>query len=311
MVFLLRPRIQPWIQAARPAAHPMIFIPLFIGQALAWQMHGHQQHSLTFFLYTFLFGVLFQIYLLYLNDHADEAIDRTNEQYWLSGGSRVLPEGKLRASDLLLGANVVLVAMVGLTLILALFLDRPWMPVGAALAIGLCWAYNLHPLQLSYRGYGEILQGLGCGGLLPLIGFYMQQGSLQGFPWSALIPLYLIFHAGNIITALPDFSSDRAGGKRTCPVRHGEYRARKTVLFLLCLACVSVVFANLFMSPIALALIVIPCGLMLTTVVTSGVLQKASVANFPICKKFVCLTSASQAWLLCAWAAALLMDNSL
>lgn len=304
----IRARIQPWVQAARPAAHPIIFAPLLIGQVLA--IHAHQQFSAVLFLHTLLFGVLYQVHLLYLNDYADAAIDKTNAQYWLSGGSRVLPDGKLRRRDLLVGANAALVVMVGYAFLLVVFLERPWMIVAMAMAVGLSWAYNMRPLQLSYRGHGEIVQGLGCGILLPLIGFYMQQGSLQGFSFSVLIPLYLMFYASNIITALPDYQSDKDGHKRTYPVRHGQRRARTTAMLLLGLAHVGVILVSFDVSPISLAIVAIPSSLILAAIIQSGMLEKADVAAFAICKKFVTWASVSQAWLLFAWIGALLMEST-
>ncbi|MEM9533040.1 MAG: prenyltransferase, partial [Pseudomonadota bacterium] len=285
----------PWVQAARPIAHPMIFVPLLLGQAFAYGVH--RQFSLTFFLNALLFGVLYQVYLLYLNDYADEAVDRANDRYFLSGGSRVLPEGKLQPSDLLVGASVAFAALLTLAVGNAVFLARPWLLLGAGLAVLLCWGYNSKPLQLSYRGHGEILQGLGCGVLLPLIGFYLQRGSLEGFPWLALPPLYLIFHAGNIITALPDFPSDKAGGKNTYPVRHGERRARKAALGLLALAYCGVVLANMHQSLLALAIMVAPAALLLIGSAQSGMLKCADARNFAVCKRFVIWVSASQACL--------------
>ncbi|MEO0574231.1 MAG: prenyltransferase [Pseudomonadota bacterium] len=287
----------------------MMFIPLLIGQALALQ--AHDQFSLAFFLGTALFGILFQVHLLYLNDYADAALDQSNEQYWLSGGSRVLPEGKLQRHDLLAGTTVALLLMLGLSLLLGIAQGRPWMFVGVLAAVALSWAYNLRPLQLSYRGHGEILQGLGCGVLLPLIGFYMQQASLSDFPWATLVPLYLIFHAGNIITALPDYQSDKAGRKNTVPVRRGEHRARKAALLLIVLAIVGVVLVSLQMPPLVLTLIALPSSLILFGIMATGTLRMADVANFSICKRFVNWTSASQAWLLCTWSGALMLSRSL
>ncbi|MEL7537741.1 MAG: prenyltransferase [Pseudomonadota bacterium] len=302
-------RIEPWVQAARPLAFPMIFIPLLMGQAFAFDAHG--QFSGMSLLYTALFGVLFQVYLLYTNDHADEAIDKTNKQHWLSGGSRVLPEGKLRSADLLVGSRIAFALMLGLTFYLVVDHNRPWLPVGMALAVVLCWAYNRHPLRLSYRGHGEVLQGLGCGVLLPLIGFFMQTGSLQQFPWSALVSLFLVFYAGNIITALPDYRSDRAGGKHTYPVRYGELTARASALLLLAVAYISSVFAFPTTSPSRLAIVVIPACLVLIAIAGSGVLRNADVAEFSVCKSFVNWTSASQAWFLCAWIGVLFVGSSL
>ncbi len=303
-----RSNILPWVQAARPVAHPMLFVPLLIGQAFAF--HVYQQFTLSFFLYTLVFGALYQVFLLYLNDYADEAIDKTNEQFWLSGGSRVIPQGKLQRSDLILGAKVAFVLLLGLTLFIAVFLDRPWLSVLVVLATVLCWAYNLPPIQLSYRGHGEILQGLGCGVLLPLIGFYMQRGSLHELPWLALIPLYLIFHASNIITALPDYQSDKKGSKKTCPVRRGERAARTIALVLLALAYVNIMLASLSISLAGLAIITIPSSLLLVFTIQSGLLRNANVTDFHKCKQFVNWTLASQAWFLCAWTVLLLMDKS-
>lgn len=301
-----RARLQPWVQAARPIAHPMIFIPLLMGQAFA--LHSGGRFSGVYFLYAALFGVLFQLFLLYTNDHADEAIDRTNAQFWLSGGSRVLPEGKLSGQQLLAGARFVLFVLTGLVLFLAAMRQRPWLPVGLLLAVALCWAYNREPLRLSYRGYGEVLQGLGCGVVLPLIGFYLQQGTVREFPWGLLMPLYMVFHAGNIVTALPDYASDAVGGKRTVPVRHGEQPARWAAFVLLAVAYLSLAVIAHDLSPLALSIIVLPPLLVLIGLVGSGLVRRANVSEFPRCRAFVTGISASQAWFLCAWTGALFLE---
>lgn len=296
---------QPWVQAARPVALPMILLPLLLGQLLAFDVQG--QFSVEMLIYALLFGVIYQVYLLYTNDHADEAVDRISTQYWLSGGSRVLPQGKLGGDDLLVGARVALAALVALTFFIALVGDRPWVWICTLLAVLACHAYHRPPLQLAYRGHGEILQGLACGVLLPLIGFYLQQGSLQQFPWPALVPLYLLFHAGNIITALPDYKADRAVGKRTFPVRVGERNARITAISLLAVACASVPLLAVSASWVWMAIIVAPAGLIIAGLLASGLLNKADVADFPACKAFVTWLSVSQAWLLCAWTGVLLI----
>ena len=289
-------------------AHPMIFIPLLMGQALAF--HAGGRFSWTFFLLTALFGALYQVYLLYTNDHADEAVDRANVQRWLSGGSRVLPEGKLQGRELLAGARVALAVLAGLVLYLAAVADRPWMPVGLLIAVALCWAYNRRPLRLSYRGHGEVLQGLGCGVLLPLIGYYMQQGTLHEFPWELLIPLYLVFHAGNIVTALPDYASDKSGGKNTFPVRHGQLKGRSIALLLLAIAYLGLAVTAPPLPHSALGLIVIVPIVVLVRVAASGLLRRADVSDFASCKAFVNWVSASQAWFLCAWVGVLFVDGA-
>ncbi|MEM1261441.1 MAG: prenyltransferase [Pseudomonadota bacterium] len=285
----------------------MIFVPLLLGQLFALAVHN--RFSWHAFVLTHLFGMLYQVYLLYTNDHADEVTDKSNQQFFLSGGSRVLPQGKLRANNLLLGARVVLVSLVLLTGVVALYHDRPWLPAGLLGAVALCWAYNRKPLQLSYRGHGEVLQGLGCGVVLPLIGYYMQNGSLHGFPWWTLLPLFLVFYAGNIITALPDFCSDQTSRKNTIPVRYGQQSARYLAVLLLAMAYVSLVGVEPAIGSGARASIVLPSLFVLLVVVGSGFIRTADVSNFLRCKAFVAAISASQAWFLCAWCGALLVQT--
>lgn len=300
-------RLQAWVQASRPAAYAMILVPLLLGQAFALQDGG--RFSATYFAYACLFGVLYQVYLLYTNDHADAAIDLTNRQYWLSGGSRVLPEGKLTAQQLRVGAGAALAILVALTVYLAAVAQRPWMPVLLLPAVALCWAYNRPPLQWSYRGYGEVLQGLGCGVVLPVIGYYLQLGNVHAFPWPLLVPLYLVFYAGNLVTALPYYASDRAGGKRTFPVRHGQRRGRTTAVVLLAAAYLGLSVLAQHLSLARLGIIVIPSLLVLIGVVGSGLLRSADVADFPRCKTFVTWVSVSQGWFLFAWTGVLLAGH--
>lgn len=297
-----------WIQAARPAALPMLLLPLVLGQVFALRVHG--DFSAVFLLYAVLFGVCFQVYLLYMNDHADRALDIQNTQYWLSGGSRVLPEGKLRPRDLLFGARTALVLLLVLTAFIMLAGDRPWLCVGTLLAVLVSWAYHRKPLRLSYRGRGEVLQGAGCGVLLPLIGFYLQQGALAGMPWLALVPLLLVFYASNIVTALPDFASDQAGGKRTLPVRVGQQKARVRVLLILALTYAIVPLVSpAIHQPLLWAAVVLPPAVILVGVMRSGLHARADVDDFPACKAFVAWVTISQAWLLCAWCGVLLLGG--
>jgi 4-hydroxybenzoate polyprenyltransferase len=53
---------------------------------------------------------------------------------------------------------------------------------------------------------------------------------------TAFLPMFLLGYAGNITTALPDAPADRAVGKRSYPVRRGEFRARRDSLIVIALA---------------------------------------------------------------------------
>lgn len=298
--------IQPWVQAARPAAHGMIALPLLWGQALALLANGDFQWS--WFLVVQFFGLLCQVYILYLNDYADEAVDRLNDSYWLSGGSRVVPDGQLTGQQLYRASFIALLAMLVLALVSALY-HRPWMLALTLIAAFGAASYSLKPIQTSYRGYGELHQALSCGVLLPVIGFYMQSGSLAEFPWALLICTFLIFYAGNIITALADTPSDSAGGKRTYPVRHGEKKARKHALILLSIAYTTalLIISNKSLSAGAALFICAPAIAALLYIVQTQLWQQANINNPALCRRFIALTTASQAWIMTTWTVALFL----
>ena len=216
--------LRSWIQASRPLAQANLAAPVLLGQALAFERTGAFRWTLLGAL--FAWTVLDQLVIVWSNDYADREHDAGGEAKTLfSGGSGVLPEGKLQPRALLRGALGAYGALLALGVALSLT-RSPWV-LPLTLAAGLSiWAYSFAPVRLSHRGGGEHLQGLGIGVVLPLLGYAVQAGSLTGFPLLALVPTYLLGVAGNVATALPDLASDRRARKRTWPVRHGAIKAR-------------------------------------------------------------------------------------
>lgn len=218
-----------WWQAARPLAQVNIALPLAVGEALAWAHTG--ELSLGLLVLVHLMGVADQLFIVFANDVADEAGDRLNTRPTpFSGGSRVLPEGKLVPAQLRRAATSMVVVLLALAVAAAVAYRRPLVPVGWALGVGMLWAYSYPPLRLSYRGHGELAQGLGVGIVLPALGFYAQTGSLSAFPVLAFAPLFLLGVASNIATGLPDHEADEAVDKQSWSVRYGPARARKHCL---------------------------------------------------------------------------------
>ncbi len=291
--------LRHWVTAARPIGHGMIAIPLLWGQALA--LIFTNQFAWQWFFITHVFGLLIQIYILYLNDYADESIDRLNETYWLSGGSRVIPDGHLSGAHLFKGAMVA-VSLMLLVSAICLALDRPWMLLLAGIAATLGWTYSLAPLQSSYRGFGELHQSLSCGLFLPVMAFYLQSGTFETFPWLYLLPVCLIFFAGNIVTAMPDVSADRMGNKRTYPIRHGGERARRDAVLLILAACLLIAGTSAASSGFIAGLIIAgPAVVLLLYVYQSDLIHTADAENRALCKRYIGLTTASQLWVMLMW----------
>ena len=229
---MIRPGgLAAWWQAARPLAHVNIAMPLVVGQALAIAA-GARFNAFACVL-VHLFGVFDHLFIVFANDVADESGDRASATHTMfSGGSRVLPDGLLDARTLVRAASAMALGMVLVSATAAFALGRDAMLVGCGAAIALLLAYSFAPLRLSYRGFGEVVQGIGIGAVLPAIGFVAHAGSLDGFDPKWLVPIVVLGIASNMSTSLPDAPADRAVGKRTWPVRAGVANARKHVMLV-------------------------------------------------------------------------------
>lgn len=223
------------LQATRPLAHANIAPPILYGQALALATTG--AFSWRVLVLAQIFGVVDHLFIVFANDFADREADARNQVFnAFSGGSRVLPDGRLPPRLILGLAIACSLLLVAMTLPFAL--DRPLLPFLAMAAVALLLAYSYPPLALSYRGGGEWLQALGVGVVLPLVGFHAQEPSLGAIPWLALAPSFVLGLAGNVLTALPDEPADREVGKLTWAVRRGVARAARDLVALTALAIV-------------------------------------------------------------------------
>ena len=297
--------LRAWVRALRPLAHGNIAPPILLGQALALH-EGHELGAVGFLL-AHAFGVIDHAFIVLANDLADHETDRDNDTHTLvSGGSRVVPEGLLTLEALARGAWMAGASLLVLTIVAALLLARPLAPLFALAAIGLLLAYSHPPLRLSYRGGGEILQGLGLGAVLPLWGFYAQVGSFASFPWIALAPLVALHTIGNVITALPDAPSDARAHKRTWPVRVGERAARGHVIASLSVILVGfalVIAARQTWTHALLAEIAPSIALVIST----RWLARGDAIHREACLRFVLATAGALGLVQLGWCVALVL----
>jgi 1,4-dihydroxy-2-naphthoate octaprenyltransferase len=294
--------LRAWIQASRPLAQVNIALPLLLGEMIAYVACERLEVGLL--LVAHAFGVLDQLFIVWANDVADEAADRANSTPTpFSGGSRVLPEGKLGRRQLARAAAGAAIAMLGLGLYAALALDRPAMPLAWGLAVVLLWAYCFPPFRLSYGSAGALTQAFGVMVVLPVLGFYLQAGDVQGFPWAALVPCVALGLASNITTALPDHPADEVVGKRTWPVLYGPRRARLHSLQLIALGALATPLVLPDLPQLGWAAIeAVPLVLLL---VNRRGLDRADVGDRKACMRFVILNGAAINVTLLGWIVAL------
>ncbi len=206
--------LRAWVRAARPLAQGNIAPPIVFGAALACA-NEDRSLRLVMLALALAFGLLDHLLIVFTNDYADRDHD-TDHRTFASGGSGVLQSGALKPPALRRAAWAMALALLALSTALAAF-SFPWMLAAWLAACVLLVLYSLPPFAFSYRGGGELLQGLGVGVVLPLVGFYLQRGTLA-IPTSDLIAGFLLAASGNIATALPDVQADRAADKRTLAV---------------------------------------------------------------------------------------------
>lgn len=281
-------------RAARPLAHANIAPPILFGQALAFATTGH--FSWAGFALASAFGVADHLFIVLANDYADRHGDARNRDATpFSGGSRVIQEGLLSAQSvkrmaIAMGACVLAIGLVGSQISLA-------MPVLAVVAVAVMLAYSYPPLALSYRGGGELLQGLGVGVVLPMVGLAAQD-ALSPEVLLLLAPTFVLGVAGNVLTSLPDERADRDANKRTVAVRLGGRPARALSIVLHLFAIV--------LGTVALPIGVVAAGAVLA--VTLG-LQLGSMLVTYLDRgstlRFVILGGATEALALLGWSVAL------
>jgi 1,4-dihydroxy-2-naphthoate octaprenyltransferase len=285
-----------------------IAMPLVYGQALAYATRG--AFSWRWAAVIAAYGVLNHLFIVFANDYADRDTDALQtEPTPFSGGSRVLPEGKLTAPDLLHAAWIAWTLMVVLAAGSAWLGHRWWaVPLVGAASV-LLHAYSFRPLRLSYRGFGEWLQGLGLGIVLPAMAFVLQAGDMQRIPWLALAPTVLLGMAGNITTALPDVTADRQAQKRTLPVRRGELRARITTILLIALPATVPLRGHGDMPQLWFVGGSVVAALCLLANVAT--IKQADVAHRAACLRFVVLNAAAINALYIGWTVALIVRGPL
>ncbi len=301
-------RARAWWTAARPLAQGNIAPALVFGQAVAYSVTGRFDPVACGLVQ--LFGIADHLFIVFANDVADSESDALNRTFNVfSGGSRALSKGLVTKRALARAAVGMGVAAVGIASALARRTGQSALAGLGVVAIALMVAYSFRPLRLSYRGGGEVLQGLGIGVVLPLVGFLAQCPDVGRIPLVALVPTFVLGVAGNITTALPDVPSDRASGKLTWPVRRGEETARRDAMTLIGLGVACVPFVTPGLSFASLAIMVPPLALLMANArIFEG--PGANAEHRDACLAFVARNGFAIGYVVVAWSVALFSGRS-
>lgn len=155
-------------------------------------------------------------------DLAVEPKDRTN----FSGGKRVLVDNLMSRNQT--WAVAALFAGLGLTLgALIVVLQEPsafWIGI-VGLALG--WSYHGPPLQLVYRGWGELAVLLIYGPVIALSTYLIQRHQFSLDVLLLSLPLGIFISAFLWVNEFPDHDADLGANKRNLVVILGRRRASR------------------------------------------------------------------------------------
>jgi 1,4-dihydroxy-2-naphthoate octaprenyltransferase len=208
--------------ASRPQYLGGSAAPVLVGSALGYAVTG--SFSVGLFLLAVISIMALQAGANVVNDYFDHVSrnDWVNENPTpFSGGRQYIQRGILSPKATLLTGLGYLAFGAGLGLIIVV-LTQSLLILGIGI-LGVLGAffYTARPIQLGYRGVGEIMIGF-LFGILPVYGsYYLQAHSLGWLPLlPALIVAILIFLV-ILINEFPDLPADRQVGKRTMIVALG------------------------------------------------------------------------------------------
>lgn len=213
-------------------------VPFCVGVALAWSAGERVAPAIAFAAFLAVFFV--EVGKNAVNDlydfrsGADQAV-RPDERSPFSGGKRVLVDRLLTQHDLVVIAWIAFTLAAATGLAVAMTTVPMLIAIGAA-AAAISVAYAMPPLQLAYRGLGELAVFLVYGPGILLGSFVMAGGVIEGPVVAASIALGILIAVVLLANELPDERADRLAGKRTLVVRLGRERSVALIGILMAVA---------------------------------------------------------------------------
>jgi 1,4-dihydroxy-2-naphthoate octaprenyltransferase len=110
--------------------------------------------------------------------------------------------------------------------------------------------YTAKPIQLAYRGLGEIFIGFSYGWMPVLTGYYLQSGKFDLLPALISFPIAFSIFEVIFINEFPDYQSDKTSNKNNLVVKMGLEKSALVYNLLLVLTFLSIIPAFFFRLPL-------------------------------------------------------------
>ena len=163
----------------------------------------------------------------YANEYADHETDALTTRTPFSGGSGALPRTGL-SHEIALSAARFTLALGTLIALLGWIAGELTIAALVVLFTGAFfgWMYSLPPLQLAWRGWGELDNAALGGVVLPVYGFSVQAGYVDLEVILICLPFGALVFINLLATTWPDRAADAQVGKFTLATRWSTSRLR-------------------------------------------------------------------------------------
>ncbi len=231
---------------------------VFVGATFAW-FHNHTFNIGLFFL-TLIGACFLHLACNIANDYFDyksgNDILNKNATPPFSGGSRMILDGFVKPKEALIISFIlaILGAVIGLYLN---FLVKGNIVLFIGIAgLFLVYGYNGPPLNLVYKGLGELGIFLAWGPLMVIGSYYVQAQKLSPWIFILSIPPGILTSLVLLINEFADEEADRGVGRKTFVILFGQKKALNIYFSSIILCYLTIIICVIFKIMPLLSLLV-------------------------------------------------------
>ena len=217
--------MKKWIQAIRLGVLSASVLPAILGAVIA--RYETDQFHWGLFALTILGIIAVHTGANLINDYFDyqSGADQANKDYLntVTGGSRVIVEGKLSLRTVLVTAIICLAVATGIGIYLAI-VSGPVILWFVLFGLITAIVYTTPKINLINLKLGEVIIGLDFGVLTVMGAAYVQSSHLSLRALLVSLPVGILIAAILLINEFQDYQSDKAVAKKTTVVRIGRQK---------------------------------------------------------------------------------------
>ncbi len=258
-------KLKIWLKAIRVPFFTATVIPVVFGYLLSW--HDTSNFIWHRFLLALIGAVCFHAGTNLANDYFDHltGCDESNPTPTpFSGGSRVIQDGQIAAKNVLFASIIFFAIGSVIGLYLNYVCGGNVILVLGIMGLLLGFLYSIKPLKIGYGSFGELATGIGFGPLMVMGAYYVGAEAMSLRIFLVSIPIGILIALVLFINEFPDYTGDKAVGKRTLVVVLGKKNAIALYYALVAatyIVIIGLVFARYLPYACLIALLSLPIAL--------------------------------------------------